>query len=186
MHEQRRRQMEEETSRDRVSPPLGFAPQTWALAHTHTRTHMHPCRPGGGEVGASGRKPQRLQPEWGKECFPAHHLAVSPLGARGSCWKRSRARPTRCLQKPPHAPPSGAVQSAPSAGRAPRIPASPPRAALPLTRVGSPPPFPSSFFFFLSPPLPPPPVPPSSLWMRAAVDSECAAGWRQRMLLLLT
>lgn len=184
MHEQRRRQIEEETGRDRVPPPLGFAPQTWALVHTHTHT-CRPADPGEDKWGQKEGSPPRLQPECGKECFPAHHLVVSPHSARSSGWKCSGARPTRSFQEPPHAPPSGAVHSAASAGRAPRSRASP-RALLPGSlRLARPLPFPALSFFF-SPSLPPPAVPPSSRWMRAAVDSERAAGLRQRMLSLLT
>lgn len=136
---------------------------------THTRRPADP----GEERWVKGRKPPPRQPERGKECFLAHHLAVSPHRARSPCWKGSglgqlaafRSRRTRRrLERSTQLPAPGALPHL-------RLP---PRAVLRLTPVGSPPPSPSSFFPPF--PLPPPSISPSSLWIRAAVNSGCAAG----------
>lgn len=124
---------------------------------THRRRPADP----GEERWVEGREPRPRQPEPGGECFLAHHhLAVSPHGARSSGWKGGGARPTRRFQEPPLASPSGAVQSAPSAGRAPH-PHSP-RALLSAYSGWLTPSLPQPSFFFFSP-LPPPPILPSSL-----------------------
>lgn len=142
---------------------------------THRRRPADP----GEERWVEGREPRPRQPEPGEECFLAHHhLAVSPHGARSSGWKGGGARPTRRFQEPPLASPSGAVQSAPSAGRAPH-PHSP-RALLSAYSGWLTPSLPQpSFFFFPSSTSSYPTF--LSLWIPAAVNSGCAAGWRQRM-----
>lgn len=57
MHEQRRRQIEEETSRDRVPPPLGFTPKP-GRSHTHMQTR----RPGEEKWGYKERSPSGCSP----------------------------------------------------------------------------------------------------------------------------
>lgn len=123
----------------RVSSPRRMRPQT---PHSCTR------RPGKRagirqEAPASG-------PSAGKERSRFVHITLQCAGSELAAPAGNAAQPAApCSRELPHAPPSGAVHSAPAPARAPCPPS--PRARRPPVPLGSP-----------APPSPPPPFPSST------------------------